>query len=142
MRIMSSGKLGNFMRGEKKFESLENWRKSQELSQSELANKLGINQATVSRIEKGGPCTSEIYEKLKALGFSGHIHRTDLPGLIDMIEEAMGLLAQRGIKPPNAAKAHELRKLVAKVLEESPGSQVPLVDRVEKWIRMAEAIRK
>lgn len=128
----------------KKIESLENWRKSQEWSQSDLAEKLGWSQKKVSRIETGSSISPEDEEALRKLGYGGPVSKgsQSLAEIMDEIEEAVQQLAQRGIKPPTKEAAHTLRRLVAEALEAGRGSQEPLADRVERWVKAAEAIRK
>lgn len=127
----------------KKDETLEKWRKSKGWSQSELGEKLGKKQRTVSGLENGESATPEVEAKLRELGFTGELGRRKA-GLVDALDEIEGatqILAARGFAPPDPAAAHEMRKLIGLMLENSRGPE-SLADQVERVIRLAQAIRK
>ena len=56
---------------------LMTWRESENLSQSELAERAGVNQATISRVERGLSTSPQALHKLCTLA-GVDVHKKDL----------------------------------------------------------------
>ncbi|MFT4189801.1 MAG: helix-turn-helix transcriptional regulator [Aeromicrobium sp.] len=104
---------------------IASWRKFKKLSREQLADKVGVSQSTIGRIERGDSVTaagaSDVWRIARALGLS-------LSSLVSRAEETMQLAAQ---EQAQGAQAQQQSAPTKPVFPDLPDGYVLAANRGE-----------